>query len=193
VTVKEFWELCNRPENSERRLELIRGEVVEWPVPYHKHGAVCAAVGALLVSYAQRARRGYPVAANEGIILPQEPQSVVGPDVAYFTHATADEIFATGWNVSLPLLAVEVLAPNEDSGLVAVKVEEYIRNGVEVVWLIDYEQKTVSVFRPGHEPVVLDRASKLVGEGGLAGLSVCVDDLFRLPGERSASFWQPPA
>ncbi len=98
MTVDEFWEFSNRPENVERRLELIRGEVVDWPIPYLKHGVVCTQIGVFLEGYSRRMKNGYVVGINAGIILAHEPQSVVGPDISYFLN---DEL-TTGWSKTLP-------------------------------------------------------------------------------------------
>jgi Uma2 family endonuclease len=193
MTIQEFWAFCNQPENADRRLELLRGEVVEQPIPYHKHGAVCALVGAQIEAYARRVRHGYVVGANAGIILPRESHSVLGPDVAYFHTATLDGEFQTGWNESRPVLVVEVRSPNEDFGLLTIKIEEYVRNGVPSVWLIDYDMKCVTVHKPGREPVVFGEESELAEDGPLEGLSVPVTDLFRLPAERTRPLWSPPA
>ena len=38
MTAEEFFAWANRPENSDRRLELDRGEVVEMPPPKKSHG-----------------------------------------------------------------------------------------------------------------------------------------------------------
>lgn len=188
MTADEFWEFVHRPENQDRDFELIRGEVVERMRPYRKHGAVCALVCAQLVAFALRTERGYAVTALPGLVLPGKPQSVVCPDVVYFADTPTGVQEARWWS-HLPALVVEVLAPNEDSGLMTVKVEAYSRSGVPAIWLVDYEKKHVAVCKPARDPVVFGEQDELVEDGPLTGLTVPVTDLFRLPAERTRPLW----
>jgi Uma2 family endonuclease len=193
MTVNEFREFSHRPENRNSILELIRGEVVEWPRPYLKHGVVCATVGFALHGYSEATRSGYVVGGNAGVILQCPPPSVVGPDVAYYSHETSDGEFATGWSETLPVLAVEVLSGNDNPDRMMRKAEEYLRNRVPVVWLVGYEEKHVTAYRPDRAPETFPAGITVSCEPELPGLSIQVAEFFRLPGERCAQPPQPPA
>ncbi len=197
MTVQEFWTLCQRPENRSRIIELLRGEVIELPIPYHKHGVVCARMGFLLDEYAHRVGLGYILLGCVGTILPHPPPSVLGPDVAYHTHATADGESDTGWVETIPVLVVEVVSANDDPAVTDAKIREYLTNGVEVVWQVDCEERNVTVYRPDKPMEVIKQDGDLTGGDALPGLSIKVADLFRLPGDRPpappATPPQPPA
>jgi Uma2 family endonuclease len=61
------------------------------------------------------------------------------------------------------------------------KITDYLRNGVELVWLIDPEARTVTVYRPDKGPRVYTETEELTGEDVLPGVRCRVADFFYLP------------
>src|SRR5438067_11276355 len=112
MTVDEFWEFVNLPENENRFFELRRGEVIEVSRPTLPHCRVCFRVGVAVEQYAERVGRGYVVTNDPGVLLEEDPDTVVGPDVAYFTDVTTFEEITPKWAETPPVLAVEVRSPN---------------------------------------------------------------------------------
>src|SRR6516225_1975742 len=86
MTAAEFYEFVNRPENEDRFFELVRGEVIELSRPDQIHGTVASNVALELKLYARKVRKGNVVGNDSGVILEEDPDTVVGPDVAYFTE-----------------------------------------------------------------------------------------------------------
>ncbi|MGL6094667.1 MAG: Uma2 family endonuclease, partial [Fimbriiglobus sp.] len=131
LTVDEYWDFCQRPENADRRTELIRGEVFEMPRPTKPHGVVATNVAFALKLYVRQGRqRGYVAANDSGVILEEKPGTVVGPDVAYYTDAHRFDDLHPKWGDVPPVLAVEILSPNDKLTRVNKKVRDYLRNGV---------------------------------------------------------------
>jgi Uma2 family endonuclease len=188
MTADEFWEFVNRPENEPRQFDLIRGEVVEMSRPTKLHGIVQLAIGAMLREWAGRVGRGY-VAVESGVVLDQDPDTVVGPDVAYYTDADRFEDVPPKWGDVPPELAVEILSPNDKMSKVNAKIREYLLSGTKQVWLVDYEERKVWVYRPNqvHDAVAGDDV--LNGGDDFPGLSIRLADLFRFP----KALTQPPA
>ncbi len=192
MTSDEFWEFVHRPENRDQFFELIRGEVIELPRPTRRHGAVAGNVARLLGNYSFQVNHGYVVSNDSGVILEEDPDTVVGPDVGFFTDAATFDDIHPKWGEEVPLLAVEVLSPNDRMTKVLRKMEDYHKNGVKVVWLVDYEEKKITVFRPAAGHLVLDEDAVLSGEPELPGFSASVADFFRIPGDTLPPP-QPPA
>lgn len=190
-SIDEFWDFVNRPENVERFFELRHGEVIELSRPTSPHGIVSSAVATELTQYARRVRRGFVTSNDSGVVLSEKPGTVVGPDVAYFTDTNKFDNVTPKWAETPPVLAVEVLSPNDKMSEVNEKIAEYLLSGVKVVWLADYEQKKVTVYRPDRGLTVLKGETELTGGEELPGFTCIVADLFRLPGDYSAP--QPPA
>ena len=64
MTVDEYWDFVNRPENAERFFELRRGEVAELSRPNTLHGIVTSNVTTELNLYARKWRSNPGVAAT---------------------------------------------------------------------------------------------------------------------------------
>jgi Uma2 family endonuclease len=185
MTADEFWEFVHRPENEDRDFDLIRGEVVEVSRPTTPHGVVASLVAFELQLYARGTRKGYVVTNDSGVVLGKKPDSVVGPDVAYFVDAGKFEDLHPKWAETPPVLVVEVLSPNDVPSEVNEKIEVYLKNGVKVLWLVDYARRNVTIYRPDKTLTVVKEGGELTGGDDLPGLSIKVADIFKLPGERT--------
>lgn len=75
-------------------------------------------------------------------------------------------------------LCVEVLSPDERPKRIDEKLHEYFACGVRMVWLIDLESRTVTVFREPTESRLLCEDAKLTGEDILPGFECRVAELF---------------
>ena len=186
MTATEFYDYCQLPENRNRFLELYRGEVVEMSRPTRKHGIVAGNVGRLIGNWAFQVNRGYVATNDSGVILVEEPATVVGPDVAYYLDAKSFDEAHPKWGEEPPLLAVEVRSPGDRRQAVARKIADYLINGVAEVWYIDYEERYVTIYRQGSVPVPVGEGEELMS-AELPGFTCRVGDLFRIPGETPAT------
>jgi Uma2 family endonuclease len=83
----------------------------------------------------------------------------------------------------LPLLAVEVLSPHDRAGRMMKRALQFVRKGIPLVWLVDGEERDVTVYRSGREPYVLGIDDEITGEDVLPGFRCRVADFFLMPGE----------
>jgi Uma2 family endonuclease len=159
--------------------ELVRGEVVEGPMPTSQHGAVCAMITAMLVAWARTHRAGVVFSNDSHIITERDPDTVRGPDCAYIRQERLPGGKLPPGVLQIPVdLAVEVLSPTDRWTEVLDKVLEYLRAGVTEVWVIDPEQKTVAVHRPTGAPLHFRAGDTLVRSDLLPGFAEPVADLF---------------
>jgi Uma2 family endonuclease len=102
-----------------------------------------------------------------------------GPDVAFVTTRRADEQCQ---NVrafeGAPDLAVEILSPSDAPAEVRIKVAEYLAAGTRLVWVVDPESKTVTVYSSLFAPRVVGEGDLLDGEDVVPGFSVLVREIF---------------
>lgn len=192
MTADEFWEFVNRSENQDRDFELIRGEVVEVPRPRRPHGSVVIRIGSLLDRYAEHIGRGY-ADTETGVALGESPDSIVGPDVAFYNDANTFDDLHPKWGDTPPVLAVEVSSPSDRPGRTNAKIQDYLKHGVKIVWQVDYEERNVTVYRPNQNMEVVPESGELTGGDDLPGLLVKVADIFKLPGERTAAAQPQPS
>jgi Uma2 family endonuclease len=187
LTVEEFLALCERPEYADRQLELDEGRLVVMALPGELHGAVCVLVIRALLAYLERGGQGRVISNDVGLVLQLDPPVVRGADVAYYRETVALSELAAGPPKRLPDLVVEVLSPSDRLGMVMRKVQQYLRAGITMVWVVDGESRNVTVYRAGREPRVLEENEVLDGEEVLPGFTCAVADLFRLPGTVSGT------
>jgi Uma2 family endonuclease len=186
MTAEEFFEWANRPENRDRHFELERGEVVEVSRPGLPHGVVCSNVDWVLNGFARQRRRGYSCSNDAGVILERDPDTVRGPDLAFYDQEHRYDELTPKFSEQLPKLAVEVLSPNDRWGKVMRRITHFLNRGIPLVWLVDPEDRSVAVYRPGQLPQVLDENEELTGDDILPDLRCRIADFFFVPGE------QPP-
>lgn len=184
MTADEFWDFVQRPENRNRDFELIRGEVIEVSRATRKHGIVASNISFELQTYARRFGMGYVTTNDSGVVLEEDPATVVGPDVAYYTDARSFDEVHTKWGEEPPILAVEVRSPNDKRKHLNEKIRSYLRSGVKLVWLVDFEERFVSVYRPDVPFEDFDETATLSGGEVLPGFACKVADLFRISEDR---------
>lgn len=70
------------------------------------------------------------------------------------------------------------MSPNDRASEVQAKVLEYLRAGVSIVWVVDPQTLTVTVYHRDGNAQVLQQADELVAPGVLENLCVTVRKLF---------------
>jgi Uma2 family endonuclease len=58
-------------------------------------------------------------------------------------------------------------------------MEAYLANGVQLGWLIDPIERTVTVYRPARPPQVLSNPASVEGEGPVAGFVLSLDRILK--------------
>jgi Uma2 family endonuclease len=182
MTAEEFLDWVQRPENANHWFELVRGEVIELPAPTKIHGRICANIGYLLEGYVRQRGFGYVTSNDAGVLLERDPDTVRGPDVALYEDAQSFEELHPKYGEVPPRLAVEVMSPNDRIGRVLTKISDYLRNGVSLVWLVDFEERRVAVYWPDRPFEVLKADQELSAEDVLPGFRCRVSEFFFVPG-----------
>jgi Uma2 family endonuclease len=183
MTADEFYDWVLRPENQGRHFELVRGEVVEMSRPGELHGVICGNVAWVLNNYVRQRRRGRVLSNDPGVILEKDPDTVRGPDIAFFDDVRPYDQLNPKWCEGAPVLAVEVLSPNDRIGKVTRRINEFLRAGTRLVWLLDPDARDVTVYRPGQNPQVFEANQELTGEDVLPDFRCPVAEFFFVAGE----------
>lgn len=175
-------EMLALPENGTERW-LIAGALRERPMTKRKrfHSFTMTRVARYLDDWLDRQPdpRGQVLTGDAGVRLRRDPDTTVGVDVAYvaaevLARQSADSTIVDG----LPVLAVEILSPNDTVEAIKEKTTAYLDAGVPLVWVIDPYDRTVTAYRPGAEPVLFNAAQELTAEPHLPGFAVAVRRLF---------------
>jgi Uma2 family endonuclease len=167
-------ELGNLPDEPLRH-ELIKGELLTMPLPKNEHMRVAANLTIILGQYVKANRLGQ-VGTEGGYKLESDPDTVLGPDVSFVSHARF-ALSPEGYHDGPPDLAVEVLSPGDRRGKVEHKLSLWLQLGTRSVWLVNPRKRTVEVCRPNGERRVLHETDEIVDEV-VPGFRVQVSEIF---------------
>jgi Uma2 family endonuclease len=172
MTLQEFLAL----PDEKPYLEFVNGEVWEKPMPGQEHSDMVAELTRLLGNYlvaTREARVGTEVRHVEDDV----EDRVYLPDVSVTLTSRLPAVRKGPSHVH-PDIAIEVLSPDDRANRVMNKVAFYLRVGVTLVWVVDPELETVTVYRRGAEPEELSGPAVLSGEPVLPGFTLGLPDLF---------------
>jgi Uma2 family endonuclease len=182
MTAEQFYDFTHRPENEGKFFELERGEVVEMSRPGKRHGPICANVVRILGNFAVQRKKGYVCSNDTGVVVGRNPDTVRGPDVLFFEDATSAEEVEEKYGTTPPVLAVEVLSPNDTYSRVRDRVKEQVRFGTLLVWVLDPDARNVTVHYPDGSDRNVRENEELSGKDAPTDFRCRVTDFFSLPG-----------
>jgi Uma2 family endonuclease len=175
LTAEEFGRL---PDDG-RMTELVRGEIVEVNMPFPRHGEICVRISYLIQRFLEDHPLGRVVSNDSGVVTEHDPDTVRGPDVAYYSFARVPPgpMPKNQYLTVVPELVFEVRSPGDRWRAVFDKVNEYLKAGIGVVCVVDDPTERALVFDDdGIHP--LDRDATLEFSKLLPGFSVPVRRLF---------------
>lgn len=173
VTVEEFDRIVALPENAERLLELIDGEISE-VVSNNISSIIAAYICAVITVFVRQHKLGYVSGADGGYQIGTERYI---PDCAFISKARFPTPTMESYVSIPPDLAVEVLSPSNTPDEMTIKVDNYLRAGV-VVWVVSPEAQRVVVHSPENAPKIYNLTDTLDGGSVLPGFTLPVRDIF---------------
>jgi Uma2 family endonuclease len=177
LTAEEFARLPEPPNGWKE--ELVKGVIVMTPPPRFGHGKIQLAVGSLLRFHVLAQCLGQ-VTVESGLVTERDPDTVRGPDVAFWSaeRLPLDQPEPTCYPEVAADLCVEILSPDPRFRKVREKLREYFTRGVRMVWVVDPEERTVTVYRSPDEGRLLHESATLSGEDVVPGFSCPVAAFF---------------
>ena len=174
LTAEEFSRLPEPRDGSQQ--ELVRGEILTMPPPGGLHGATCSKADRKIGAFVDQGLGGTLVCNDAGFITERDPDSVRGPDIAYWSKERLTEI-PVGYIEIAPDMLVEVLSPSNTRKLIRAKLREYFAKGVRMVWVISPEDRTLTSYRTLDEGRLLHESAMVTGDDVLPGFTCRVSDL----------------
>jgi Uma2 family endonuclease len=176
VTVAEL--AAQDGEWAGRRCELFAGMVVEKPV-----GARESLIGGHLHTavqvYIWPRRLGFTFPADGGFAFGAD--ITFYPDVSFVPRSRCPDgkLPTAAVCPIVPALAAEVLSDSNTEAEMRYKRTIYFAQGVQLVWEVDIQLRTVAVFTQADPPAtVLNRTQTLDGGAVLPGFTLALADLF---------------
>jgi len=168
-------DLAGFPDDGKRR-ELVDGQIVEWDVTTLRHGILTALLVELLSAFVRKHRLGLVATTDALIRILGSRSHARGGDIAFFAHGRLPaDLDASSADVA-PDLVVEVLSPSDRADQVQVKIHDWLRVGVRMLWYVDPTTGITAVYRPDGGGTV-GPEEPLDGGDVLPGFSVRLRDL----------------
>ena|SRR5579859_2209548 len=121
--------------------EYVRGEIIERSMPTYPHGKTQIRLG---VRFEQLRESQHLFACSETRMrLAADLYRI--PDVAVFAGTEPDEQVPS----RPPLLAIEIISPDDRYSEVLEKLAEYRQWGVSHIWVVDPDRRTLAVYDEG--------------------------------------------
>jgi len=178
MTDDEYFEFCqaNRKVRFER---TAQGEIVIVPPAGYESDYRSGDVFGQLRGWAQRDGRGRASGSSTEFILPTG--AALSPDAAWMSNEKLSRFTREQRRKFLPVapeFIVEVMSPSDRLSAAKEKMEEWIRGGVQLAWLIHGDAQTVYIYRPGQEAEQQTGIVKLAGEGPVEGFALDLNDIW---------------
>jgi Uma2 family endonuclease len=162
-------ELLRMPDDG-WKYELVRGELIRMSPSGSRSSIVSSNIRNQMGPFVTQRRLGLCGDADWGFRLASNPDVVRAPDIAFVrAERVPEDGIPAGYWPGAPDLAVEVLSPSDRFAEVLEKVQDYLAAGARLVWVIDPEARTATVFRPGGIPETVGADGELSGEDVLPG------------------------
>jgi Uma2 family endonuclease len=154
------------------------GEIIIIPGTDFESGERGLEVAAQLRDWARASGDGRVGGPEGSFLFPDGSRR--SPDAAWCDSARweAAKRPDTRFPVFVPDLVIEVRSPEQRVRALREKMEEYIANGVQLGWLVDPIDRTVTIYRPGRPAETLSDPSSVAGEGPVDGFVLQLDRVF---------------
>ena len=147
VSIDEFLAM---PE-TEPPSELVDGEILQKATPNEDHGSLVAELIRLIGNYLR--------ASGEGRVLTEVRHAdradewVYLPDINVALGKRSTPRGSRGPVENIVEFAIEVLSPDDRLTRVLRRIDLYLRSGTRLLWLVDAENRSITVYRRAEQPV----------------------------------------
>ncbi|HYL37051.1 MAG TPA: Uma2 family endonuclease [Bryobacteraceae bacterium] len=178
VTSEQYLALPDEFDQNGNRIkdELIGGEIVKMPPAFQLHHLVKMNILEALMKYLAAHPRLELRALSEMPFVVTEKDTLV-PDASVITLrrlAPRKDRYIHG----SPELAIEVVSPSEKATHLKAKIDAYLANGSQSVWVVYPDARSVMVHASGSVREL--KASQTIEDPLLPGFSVPVSAFFEL-------------
>jgi len=178
MTDAEFMRFCaaNEPMRFERE---ANGEIIVMSPGGFSTSVMNLLIASLLQQWAEADGRGVATGPDGGYTLPDG--SVRSPDAAWVSLEKVKSLSGeekARFPQLCPDFVIELRSPSDKLPDLQPKMEQWIVNGVQVGWLIDPKERSVTIYRPGEQPEHLAHPTSVHGTGPIAGFELVMSRIW---------------
>jgi Uma2 family endonuclease len=171
-----FEDYLSIPEDRAHRYEIIDGELFVTPTPVLRHQQVVMNLSRILSTLALEHGLGEIFSAPLTVRLRDD--RVTGPDLAFVRADRLGILDPRKGILGAPDLIVEVLSPSNRDYDRTLKRKQYMASGVAELWIVDADEDTLEVWRPGMRKA--EQARRVVSwRAGDRAFEIALADVFR--------------
>lgn len=174
TTAKQLLEL---PDNF-GPCELIRGELTMMTPAGSRHGRAEGEIFGILHAFLRENKLGVIFPSDSGFLLERDEHTVRCPDVAFVCAARMPAEPIDGFFPGPPDWAVEIRSPSTRLPELLAKIGHYLETGVKVVWDVDPDAQTVTIYRAAGTVETFSGDATLTEPELLPGFSIALKEIF---------------
>lgn len=180
-TIDDVRDWPHHPDNEYWDFELLEGQVIPRIPHAYAQGVLAAQVAFRLYDFVKASDAGF-CTIGSGYYPAGENDTLVGPDVAFMSHARDPHSPPDEWVAAMPNIVAEMLEPWDDIAEARWKAEIYFRKGTSLFWLVRPAQRGIDVSCTDSSGVIrtdsVGEQDMLTGEDALPGFELPLSDLF---------------
>jgi Uma2 family endonuclease len=178
-TEDDFFEFCQ--EHSLLQVERnSQGEIIVMAPSGLESDFIGVEVIAQLREWAKKDGQGVVAGPTAGLTLPDK--SVLSPDACWIPRRRLEALSRKQRQKFPPLVpafVIEIRSPSDRKKDLQEKMQTYLRNTVELGWLIDPQSRTVTIYSSDREtPNELIDPERVFGEGPVAGFVLQLKQIY---------------
>jgi len=170
-------EFLAMPESGDR-MELIDGEIVSKVSPKYKHSLGQLRLLLALNHWCESFKHGRVGPEWATRLERNGIDWVPVPDITYVSY----QKLPVEWEEDAPCpippeLVIEIISPGQSFGEMTSKASDYLRAGVNRVWVVDNQAQSITVFGTSEIPQTL-RIDDTISDPLLPELAIALTDIF---------------
>lgn len=178
LTDDQFDRLCQ--DNRDLRIELTsRGELIVMPPTGSKTGSRNAKITQRLANWTEQDGTGLSFDSSTGFTLPDGSKRA--PDASWIRRVRWEALSEEQQEKFAPLapdFVIELWSPSDSWPILEEKMNDYMRNGVRLAWLIDPEHRRVQVYQPAIPMQTLANPANVSANSLLPGLVLNLEEIW---------------
>lgn len=171
------WTVAQRdllPDDG-NRYEVVDGELLVTPMPVPRHEITAKRLFLLLHAFVEREGLGSAFPSRADVIF--DKHNIVVPDAVVFP--LRDEDLPKRWaDVPKPILVVEVRSPTTWRRDTGAKRRLYVEREVPEYWIVNDEDREVTIVRPGREDELVTDVVRWHPHGANTALEIELAEVF---------------
>ena len=178
MTEESYFEFCQA--NPNLKIErTAKGEIVIAPPAGGESDYRSVDFTARLWYWARKDGRGKVFGSSVEFLLPDG--SALSPDAAWASNVRLGVLSKNQRRKFLKLVpefVAEVMSPSDRLPVAKAKMQDWMKNGVSLGWLIDGDAQTIYIYRSGQTPEICQNITTITADGPLEGFTLELADLW---------------